>query len=62
MNEAFDADALIDASLPLIGLTLSAESRADSEDPSRHIAEKLSRLFRDFPLDDEEEPAPVFSP
>ena len=61
MNEAFDADALIDASLPLIGLTLSAESRATVK-THLDISEKLSRLFRDFPLDDEEEPAPVFSP
>ena len=61
MNETFDADALIDASLPLIGLTLSAESRAVVR-THLEISEKLSRLYREFPLDDEEEPAPVFSP
>jgi hypothetical protein len=61
VNEAFDAEALIDATLPLLGLTLSAQSRAAVR-IHLAIAEKLSRLFLEFPLDDEEEPAPVFSP
>jgi hypothetical protein len=57
----FDADALIDASLPLLGLRLAADSRAVVK---LHLetAEKLSRLVREFPLDDEAEPAPVFTP
>ncbi len=61
MSQNFDADALIDASLPLIGLSLNEESRATVK---LHLetAEKLSRLIRDFPLDDELTPAPKFTP
>ena len=57
----FDADAFIDASLPLLGLTLGEDSRSVVK---LHLetAEKLSRLVREFPLDDEAEPAPVFTP
>jgi hypothetical protein len=56
----FDADALIDAALPLLGMSLGEESRAVVK---LHLtfAETLSRLVRDFPLDDEAEPAPVFT-
>ena len=55
----FDADAYIDASLPLLGLSLSADSRAMVK-VHLETAEKLSRLVREFPLDEEAEPAPVF--
>jgi hypothetical protein len=56
----FDADALIDATLPLLGMTLADESRAVVK---LHLstAETLSRLVREFPLDEEAEPAPVFT-
>ncbi len=56
----FDADALIDAMLPLLGLRLEPESRAVVK---LHLttAETLSRLVREFPLDDEAEPAPVYT-
>jgi hypothetical protein len=56
----FDADSLIDASLPLMGLTLGDESRSVVK---LHLttAETLSRLVREFPLDDEAEPAPVYT-
>ncbi len=59
-DEGFDADALIDASLPLLDMTLSAESRAVVK---MHLetAEVLSRQVREFALDDHSEPAPVFS-
>ncbi len=58
---AFDADALIDASLPLVGLALPEGSRAVVK---MHLetAERLARLVVEFPLDDESEPAPVFTP
>jgi hypothetical protein len=56
----FDADALIDATLPLIGLTLGEESRA-SVKMHLNTAEMLSRLVREFPLDDDSEPAPVYT-
>jgi hypothetical protein len=57
----FDADALIDASLPLLEMKLSRESRAVVK---MHLqtAETLSRLVREFDLDDEAEPAPVYIP
>ncbi len=59
-KDEFDADALIDASLPLLDMTLSAESRAVVK---MHLetAEVLSRQVRDFALDDHAEPAPVYS-
>ena len=57
----FDAGAYIDASLPLLGMTLTPESRAVVK---LHLetAEKLSRLVREFELEDEAEPAPVYAP
>jgi hypothetical protein len=55
----FDADALIDANLPLLGMTLDDATRA-SVKANLETAERLSRLVRDFALDDEAEPAPVF--
>ena len=57
----FDADALIDASLPLLEMKLSQESRAVVK---MHLqtAETLSRMVREFDLDDEAEPAPVYIP
>jgi hypothetical protein len=60
-SDAFDAEALIDVSLPLLGLELEPASRAAVK---MHLegAERLSRVVRDFPLDDEAEPAPVFAP
>ena len=59
-KDEFNPDALIDASLPLLGLELAADSRAVVK---MHLetAERLSRLVRDFPLDDEAEPAPVYT-
>ncbi|MGD0641348.1 MAG: DUF4089 domain-containing protein [Roseiarcus sp.] len=58
---AFDADALIDATLPLLGLALSEGARPIVK---LHLetAERLARLVVEFPLDDDEEPAPVFAP
>ena len=57
----FDADALIDASLPLLGLSLPEGARPIVK---LHLetAERLARLVADFPLDDESEPAPVYAP
>ena len=57
----FDADALIDASLPLLGLSLSEAARPVVK---LHLetAERLARLVTEFPLDDESEPAPVYTP
>ncbi|MGO4873026.1 MAG: DUF4089 domain-containing protein [Roseiarcus sp.] len=57
----FDADALIDAALPLLGLSLSEGARPVVR---LHLetAERLAHLVVEFPLDDDEEPAPVFAP
>jgi hypothetical protein len=57
----FDADALIDATLPLIGLALSEGARPMVK---LHLetAERLARLVMEFPLDETSEPAPVFTP
>ena len=57
----FDADALIAASAGLLRLDLSG---ADLAVVKMHLetAERLARLVLDFPLEDEAEPAPVFSP
>jgi hypothetical protein len=59
-KDEFNADAVIDASLPLLGLELPPDWRAVVK---MHLetAERLSRLVRDFPLDDEAEPAPVYA-
>jgi hypothetical protein len=56
----FDADRLIDASLPLLGLELGEASRAVVK---LHLetAELLWRSVRDFRLEDEAEPAPVYT-
>jgi hypothetical protein len=58
--DEFDADAYIDASLPLLGLQLTPESRAVVK---IHLttAERLSRFVREFPLVDDAEPAPVYT-
>ena len=58
----FDADALIDASLPLFGPATGRRVARGGEDASARRAETLSRLVREFALDDEAEPAPVFAP
>ena len=60
MKHEFNADALIDASLPLLRLDLPDDWRAVVK---MHLeaAERLSRLVRDFPLEDEAEPAPVYT-
>jgi len=57
----FDAGAYIDASLPLLGMTLTPESRAVVK---LHLetASKLANLVTDFELEDEAEPATVYTP
>jgi len=56
----FDADAVIAASAGLLRLDLAG---ADTAVVKLHLetAERLARLALDFPLDDEAEPAPVFT-
>ncbi len=57
----FDAEALVDAMSPLLGLTLTPESRAETIAHLR-IAAQQADLLLSAPIDDCEEPAPVFLP
>ena len=57
----FDADAIIDAMAPLLGL---AVSEASKEPVKIHleIAARSAALLEEAVLDDHEEPAPVYTP
>jgi hypothetical protein len=57
----FDPDALIGAMAPLLGLTLTPESRAQVVVHLRIAAEQAALLLS-APVNDDEEPAPVFIP
>jgi Protein of unknown function (DUF4089) len=61
VSAEFDAEKLIDAAAPLLGLELGDASRAAVK-THLDIAVGLARLVLDFPLDDEQEPAPVYQP
>jgi Protein of unknown function (DUF4089) len=60
-SETFDPEALVDAMAPLLGLTLTAQSRAQTILHLRIAAEQAERLLS-VSLDDQEQPAPVFTP
>jgi 1-carboxybiuret hydrolase subunit AtzG-like len=60
-SNLFDAEALVDAMAPLLGLTLTPESRAETIVHLRIAAERAEKLLS-ISLDDREEPAPVFTP
>ncbi|MGC2785145.1 MAG: DUF4089 domain-containing protein [Roseiarcus sp.] len=57
---AFDPDAVVDAMGPLLGLTLTPESRAQAIVHLRIAAEHAQKLLS-VPLADDEQPAPVFT-
>lgn len=57
----FDPEALVDAMAPLLGLTLTPESRAATVLHLR-IAAQQAELLLSAPFEDDEEPAPVFKP
>jgi 1-carboxybiuret hydrolase subunit AtzG-like len=57
----FDHEALIDALAPLIGVALPPESRAQTALHLR-IAAQQAELLLSAALDDDEDPAPVFTP
>ena len=57
---AFDPEAVVDAMAPLLGLTLTPESRAQTLVHLRIAAEQAEKLLS-IPLDDQQEPAPVFT-
>jgi len=56
----FDPEAAVDAMAPLLGLTLTPESRAQTLVHLRIAAEQAEKLLS-IPLDDQQEPAPVFT-
>jgi hypothetical protein len=60
-SHPFDAEALVDAMTPLLGLTLTPESRAQTIVHLRIAAEQAEKLLS-VSLDGREEPAPVFTP
>jgi hypothetical protein len=56
----FDPEEVVDAIAPLLGLTLTPESRAQTLVHLRIAAEQAEKLLS-VPLDDQQEPAPVFT-
>jgi Protein of unknown function (DUF4089) len=57
---AFDPEAVVDSMAPLLGLTLTPESRAQTIAHLKIAAEHAQKLLS-VPLDDADEPAPVFT-
>ncbi|WP_158816366.1 DUF4089 domain-containing protein [Methylocapsa sp. S129] len=57
----FNADAIIDALAPLLGLVVGAASR-DAVKTHLDIAARYAALMEEADLSDHEEPAPVFTP
>ena len=57
---SFDPEAMVDAMAPLLGLTLTPESRAQTIVHLRIAAEQAEKLLS-VPLEDQQEPAPVFT-
>ncbi len=60
-QDASDAEAYLDAALAAMGLAIDPAWRPSVLANLRRNAE-IARLFLEFPLDDGEEPAPVFAP
>ena len=56
----FDADAVIDAMAPLLGLAVGEASRGAVK-THLEIAARYAALMEQAALDDHEEPAPVFT-
>jgi hypothetical protein len=62
MNEpVFDADAIIEAMAPLLGLAVGDSSLAAVK-THLEIAARYAALLEEAALSDHEEPAPVFTP
>jgi hypothetical protein len=58
--KTFDPETVVDAMAPLLGLTLTPESRAQTIVHLRIAAEQAEKLLS-VPFDDQAEPAPVFT-
>lgn len=56
-----EAEAYLDAALAALGLSIDPAWKSSVLANLQRNAE-VARLFLDFPLDDSEEPAPVFAP
>ena len=61
-SDSFDPEAMMDAMLPLLGLTVTARSRAPQTIVHLRIAAEFAQQLLSLSLDDQEEPAPVFTP
>jgi hypothetical protein len=59
-GNGFDPEAVVDAMALLLGLTLTPESRAQTVVHLRIAAEQAEKLLS-VPLEDQQEPAPVFT-
>ena len=60
-ERSFDSDAYIAVAAALIGLPLDPEHQCGVALNLRRIAE-MAALVMEFPLPDEAEPAPIFTP
>jgi len=60
-SETFDPETLVDAMAPLLGLRLTAESRAQTIVHLRIATQQAEKLLS-VSLNDQEQPAPVFTP
>jgi hypothetical protein len=60
-TETFDAEAYVDAAAKLLGLPLDPAHRPGVVLNLERIAQ-MAVLVMEFPLPDETEPAPVFTP
>ena len=58
--KTFDPEGVVNAMAPLLGLTLTADSRAQTIVHLRIAAEQAEKLLS-IPFDDLAEPAPVFT-
>jgi hypothetical protein len=58
---AFDADAIIEAMAPLLGLVVG-EASCGAVKTHLEIAARYAALMEEADLSDHEEPAPVFTP
>ena len=61
MSESFDPAAIAEAMAPLLGFSLTPERRGPVLTHLK-IAADLAAKLASAPLDDEAEPAPVFTP
>ncbi|MBN9083976.1 MAG: hypothetical protein BGP04_17200 [Rhizobiales bacterium 62-17] len=59
MDDQIDWDAFISASAKVLDIAISEDSRPIVR-ANLELAARMAKLVADFPLDEREEPAPVF--